>query len=470
MSENLFDSSIYAENNLLSILIKHPEKYFEISFLKPEMLSSVPNRDIFRAIIDYHRSDTTPTYDLLKSYPYYFSKDRGQIDPKEQIDYLWGMNADPNSFPAYENIVVNGFKARTLITITSDIYNKVTSTPKIDELIAGFRNELDRLSENLGSESVVPMSSIVPKILDEIKYRAEHKGVIRGITTGYKQLDAFTSGVNRSNLWIICGRPGQGKTASVCNLIVNQARAGYKPLVFSLEMSKQELGERLVAIESGVSLFVGIRSGILLEHEMERIIKSLDTIKEYPIYLDTKFTPSIDYIENTIRKYKRQYDVDIVYIDYIQILAERDSNSTHELGKFSRRLKLLAVELDIAIVIVSQLNRLVEIRDDKHPILSDLRQSGNLEEDADVVIGLYREKYYVKNSKSDEIEHIIMKQRNGPTGTLMLIFNEETNRISDIMSGIPLYLSKDKHEQTKNQGKQLGKRVSEPAQQEVAEG
>jgi len=193
---------------------------------------------------------------------------------------------------------------------------------------------------------------------------------------------------------------------------------------------------------------------------MERIIKSLDTIKEYPIYLDTKFTPSIDYIENTIRKYKRQYDIDIVYIDYIQILAERDSNSTHELGKFSRRLKLLAVELDIAIVIVSQLNRLVEIRDDKHPILSDLRQSGNLEEDADVVIGLYREKYYVKNSKSDGIEHIIMKQRNGPTGTLMLKFNEETNRISDMKYG----------EQTENQRKQLGKRNSEPAQQEAAEG
>jgi replicative DNA helicase len=211
---------------------------------------------------------------------------------------------------------------------------------------------------------------------------------------------------------------------------MNQAEEGIRSLMFSREMQKQPLMERFISIETGIPLTPNIRMGQLTKTELETISLTLKRIKEYPVFLDTNYSGSLDYVENTVRKYKRLYGIDVVYIDYLQLLAERDENSTQELGRIMRRAKILSLELDIVFAIASQLNRNVELRDNKRPILSDFRQSGNIEEDADLAVGLYRDEYYNQNSKSKgTMEFIINKHRNGPVGIIPLTFKAETNKI-----------------------------------------
>jgi replicative DNA helicase len=170
----------------------------------------------------------------------------------------------------------------------------------------------------------------------------------------------------------------------------------------------------------------------LSPEQLEKIGESAKRIKELPIYIDSCFTADIGYLDTTIRKYRQLHNIDTVYVDYVQLMAERNEQSTHEIGRISRRLKLLANELGIGAVLLSQLNREVEHRDDRRPIMSDLRQSGNLEEDADLIAGLYRDEYYFKDSPNKgTIEFIIRKQRNGPIGTIYLNFVDTTNVVTD---------------------------------------
>ena len=226
----------------------------------------------------------------------------------------------------------------------------------------------------------------------------------------------MTSGKDGGELWIIAGRPGMGKTALMLNMLDTDAKQGKKGLFFSLEMKKQILVERLLAIETGIHLYPNIRMGDLDADELQEIKNTLGVFKHYPIFLDTSFIASLEYLEMMIRKYKYSEDIEVVYVDYVQLLAERDADATQALGRISRRCKLLAEEYDIPIVIASQLNRLVEVRTNKRPILSDLRQSGNLEEDADIVLGLYRDKKYnLKTPDPRLCELGVIKQRNGPT-------------------------------------------------------
>jgi replicative DNA helicase len=175
-----------------------------------------------------------------------------------------------------------------------------------------------------------------------------------------------------------------------------------------------------------------LRLANLTENQLTTVSNTIKEIKDYPIYIDTNFTSTPEYIVSTIRKYHKLYGIKVVHIDYLQLLVERDENSTNELGRLSRQIKLLSNSLGIATVSYSQLNRLVETRVDKRPILSDLRQSGNIEEDADVVIALYRDEVYNPETKyKGVIEFLIRKQRNGPTGVVTGLFDDVTNRIKD---------------------------------------
>lgn len=220
-------------------------------------------------------------------------------------------------------------------------------------------------------------------------------------------------------------------SASIANFALSQGELGIPNLIFSLEMSKQDISERLVAIRSGVDL-TNIKLGLLTTEHMQRIEQAYEEVKSYPIYIDDNFATSINYILATTRKYVRTYGVKVIYIDYLQLLAERSADATNELGRISRSLKLLARELDICVIALSQLNRNLEMRDDKRPIMSDLRASGNLEEDTDIAIGLYRDDVYNKDSKTKGmIEFIIMKNRDGAIGMLPLGFSPATCRLKE---------------------------------------
>jgi len=235
---------------------------------------------------------------------------------------------------------------------------------------------------------------------------------------------------------IIAGRPGMGKTAVMCNSAVEVAKSlqqegkGQSVQIFSLEMNKIGLTERMVSMESGVPL-ADIRLGTISNDQLQKVAETIKKLKDLPLYIDTNFDTDDQYFASMVRKYNKTKGTRIVFFDYIQLASERDANQTAEIGRFTRMGKILANELGITTILFSQLNRAVELREDKRPVLSDLRQSGNIEEDADLVMFLYRDDYYNQKSlNKGEMEHIIRKHRNGPTGSLWYNFGLDTLKVS----------------------------------------
>ena len=222
-----------------------------------------------------------------------------------------------------------------------------------------------------------------------------------------------------------------GKSAWLAKTLLNVTRQGAPCLLFNKEMNMTGIIERWLSIASGVA-FQNIKFGQLSLEQYNRIKHIRKLFEKYPIYIDNNFMGEIDYVTSTIRKYHQLHGVRVVGLDYIQLLVERGEDDTRELGRVSRQLKLVSNELGLSAIILSQLNREVEKRDNKRPMMSDLRQSGNLEEDADIMAALYRDDVYVMNSQfANTIEFIIRKSRNGPIGTMMLNFEKETVNVYD---------------------------------------
>jgi replicative DNA helicase len=216
----------------------------------------------------------------------------------------------------------------------------------------------------------------------------------------------------------------------MCNSSLNTAKLNESNLVFSLEMSNRILTARYWALETGIPI-TDILSGRINQKQLDQVYEAVKKIKDLPLYMTCSFTPSLEYVLATIRQYKKDKDIKRVYVDYLQLLSARDDDQTAELGRITRALKLLAEELGIVIIILSQLNRMLETRPDKRPILSDLRQSGNIEEDVDMAGFLYRDVIYNSNTKDKNImEFLLRKNRNGPIGMVALKFDDPTNIIT----------------------------------------
>lgn len=423
--------NVTAETAVLSIILNSPNKIFDLTILKPYMFSNDINESIFTTCHELIEKGSVPDINLLESY----AKSGNKLDKlggREYLDYIQKQITafDNNNIKEYEKLVANSYKARTLIKVTSGISSStLLNSENVDTAIDNLRKSLDSISESSGGDLTESLNSIVDSSWNVIYERAQNPG-ISGITSGISTVDLVTSGIMPGDVWVVGGRPGSGKSALFCNMVLNQAEHKIKSLLFSREMQKQPLIERFVAIKTGIPLTPNIRMGQLTKAELETISRTLKEIKDFPIFIDANYSGSLDYVENTVRRFKKTGGIDVVYIDYLQLLAERDEGSTHELGRIMRRAKLLALELDIAFVIASQLNRNVEMRENKRPVLSDFRQSGNIEEDADLAVGLYRDEYYNRNSKSKGVmEFIINKHRNGPTGIIPLTFREDTNKI-----------------------------------------
>jgi replicative DNA helicase len=420
-----------SEEAILHIVMNSPDRYFSLSNLRAYMFSVPALSEIYKLIKEANDGKVIPDPHIITQ----MAEGKGVIDEAGGREYLTKIRdlkgINPDNIKAYEMSIISAWKARGVISICSLTPSEIDNVANIDSTILGIRKQLDKLDENTSSDSIVSLESVAEEVWERMKLKKSDPG-ISGISTGWKGLDRLTAGKDGGELWFISGRPGMGKTAMILNMLATDAKQDKKALLFSLEMKRQILVERLLAIETGIHLYPNIRMGNLDDEQLEVIRSALGTFKLYPIFLDTSFIASLDYLEMMIRKYKHSEDIDVVYVDYVQLLAERDADATQALGRISRRCKLLAEEYDIPIVIASQLNRSVEARTNKRPVLSDLRQSGNLEEDADVVLGLYRDKKYNTQTPDPRLtECLIIKQRNGPTGTVWLDFEEETNRFRD---------------------------------------
>ena len=292
--------------------------------------------------------------------------------------------------------------------------------------------------QSRGETSFSSMGEVVVENMNRINQLQQHDGVLTGVPTGFRDLDEVTNGLQRSDLILVAARPSMGKTAFTLNIAQNVAIfAGLTVAFFSLEMSKEQLVNRILSSVSEVSS-EKLRTAQLGPQEWNQVLAAADRMQKAPLYIDDTPGLTVQDMRSKLRRLKVEHGLDLVIVDYIQLMQGRSNgrgseNRQQEISEISRNLKLIARELDVPLIALSQLSRSVESRPDKRPILSDLRESGSLEQDADIVSFLYRDKYYDENSeKGDITEVIIRKHRNGSLKTVELMFQGELTRFRDV--------------------------------------
>ena len=327
---------------------------------------------------------------------------------------------------------------RTSDELTGECYRGADPT---EELFAKAETQLFQLFQESQSTQISSISEVVVQSLNNIEQAAKSKGMVTGIATGFVDLDYKTAGLQPSDLILVGARPSMGKTAFALNLVENIAVKKRIPTaVFSLEMSKVQLSNRILALDSGVSL-QKIRTGNLEDRDWEDLGLSSRRVGEAALYIDDTPGISVQELRSKCRKLKLERGIQLVVIDYLQLMASKGGRSSesrqNEVSEISRSLKALARELDCPVIALSQLSRQLESRDDKRPMLSDLRESGAIEQDADVVMFLYRDEYYTKEKCKEPgiTEVIIGKQRNGSTGTIRLAWIGELTKFQNLETG-----------------------------------
>jgi len=336
----------------------------------------------------------------------------------------------------YANIVQEKSMARKLIRVTEGIANECyLGNENLDTIMNDTEKQIFSLLQNRTAAEYIPISEIVITALDRIEQAANNKSSVTGISTGFTDLDLKTSGLQPADLVLLAARPSMGKTAFVLNIaqyIASHQKLG--TVVFSLEMSKEQLVNRLLSVESRVDAQM-IRNGTLKEAEWLRLVEAAGVIGDSGLIIDDTPGISISELRSKCRKYSLEHGLKLIIIDYLQLMSGSGKNESRqqEISDISRSLKSLARELKVPVLALSQLSRQVEQRPDHRPMLSDLRESGAIEQDADVVMFLYRDDYYNKDTEQKNVaELIIAKQRNGPTGTIELVWLPEYTKFANM--------------------------------------
>ena len=339
---------------------------------------------------------------------------------------------------AYADLVRTKAIRRRLIKASSDIaelgYNEEKS---VQELLEQAEADIFSVSDLSLKQDLISLEHILNESFDRIEELHRNKGSLRGVTTGYRDLDAKTAGLQKSDLIILAARPAMGKSTFASNLAYNIAtQAKQAVLFFSLEMSKEQLVDRMLAEASGVDAF-NIRTGNLSEDDFGKLSDAMGEMAEAPIYIDD--TPGLSVLEMRTKARREAHNrpLGLIVIDYLQLMQtgrrNNDGNRVQEVSEISRGLKLIARELNVPVIALSQLSRSVESRSPQIPQLADLRESGSIEQDADIVMFLYREDYYNPDTENQHItDLIIAKHRNGPTGKIQLYFHPEQLRFMSL--------------------------------------
>ena len=354
--------------------------------------------------------------------------------------YIAGlMDAIPRleNIEQYTKMVKGKSTLRRLITTSNQIIASCFEQEmEPDQIIDAAEKAIFSIAEDRARDGFVDVGSIAHKRLEEIEAMAGRAEMITGIPTGFSDLDKMTAGLQRSDLVIVAARPSMGKTSLALNVAQYAARAGFTVGIFSLEMSSQQLVSRLLCSEAHIDAH-RFRTGYLNRDEWARLAEGLHRLAESRIYIDD--TPGITVTEMRAksRRLKQEHGLDMLLVDYLQLIQGRGRNEsrTNEVSQISRDLKMLAKELNVPVIALSQLSRAPETRTDHRPQLSDLRESGSIEQDADVVAFIYREEMYGATDENAGVaELIIGKQRNGPTGIVRLAFLKEFTRFENLWS------------------------------------
>jgi replicative DNA helicase len=432
---------IEAEQSLLGgILIDNNGLAAALEILRGDEFYRDAHRTIFRAIQELFEHnepvDLVTVADLLT--------EKNEIEGVGGASYLAALTEvvpSAANVPTYAIIVSEKALLRRLIQVANEITSWCYSGGKnADEILDLSESAIFSVTENRIRTSYFPIKDIIKKSIDAIEKLADQQEVVTGVPSKFADLDRLTAGFQPADLIIIAGRPSMGKTALALNIARNAAIAGNVPVgFFSLEMSKEQLAMRLLCAEARVDSHK-IRRGFLTRQEAAKMLSAAGMIMDAPFYIDD--TPAISTLELRAKARRMRADrgVGMIMVDYLQLMRGRENAERRdlEISEISRSLKALAKELDVPVIALSQLNRKVEERSDKRPQLSDLRESGAIEQDADVIAFIYRDEVYNANSPDKgKAEILIRKQRNGPTGDVKLAYIGSYTRFEDLAPFVP---------------------------------
>jgi len=363
-------------------------------------------------------------------------QDKQQLEDIGGVSYLGQLaNAVPTAANVeyYAQIVEEKSLLRRLIRTATQIVSSGYAAPEdVGELLSDAERRIMELSQRRSSSGFVSIRDVLMDVFEQVEFLYHHKGGTTGIPSGFPDLDRMTSGFQRSDLIIVAARPSVGKTTFALNIAQNVGvRAKETVAIFSLEMDAVQLVQRMICAEANVDAG-RLRTGRLEADDWEKLTMAIGTLSEANIYIDDSPVITVSDIRAKCRRLKREKGLGMIVIDYLQLIQGRGrpgENRQQEVSEISRTLKQIARELDVPVIALSQLSRGVEQRQDKRPLLSDLRESGSIEQDADIVAFLYRDDYYDKETeKKNIVEIIIAKQRNGPVGTVELVFLKNFNK------------------------------------------
>jgi len=350
----------------------------------------------------------------------------GKLEAAGGITYITEIcNSVPSTanLQSYIKIVADKSMLRKLIRSSTEIMEKsYNSQDNVDLVIDQAQKKMFDIAEKKNSSDFEPISSVLERGFIEIERLFNNKGAVTGVPTGFPELDAKTSGLQKGDMILIAARPSMGKTTFALNLAENAAlRGGKSVAIFSLEMPKAQLSYKLLCSEANVDM-LKLRTGNLDDKDWENIARASGPLAAAKIFIDDTAGVTVMEMRSKCRRLKMEHGIDLIVIDYLQLMSGSNSESRQqEVSEISRSIKAIAKEMECPVIALSQLSRAVEQRADHRPMLSDLRESGSIEQDADVVMFLYRDEYYNKETEDKNVaECIIAKQRNGPTGTVKL--------------------------------------------------
>ncbi len=425
-----------AEEAVLGSMLIDPDAVIKIAaFLKAEDFYREKNGWIYQAILDLHERREPSDFVTLVD----------ELERRNQLQEIGGtayITALVNSVPTavhvehYARIVERTATLRRLIGAAGQIATLAYEEAEdVNEVVDRAEQLIFNVSERRIRRDLVPVRQIMHGVVDRIEYLHRHKGDILGVPTGFSKLDKLLGGFQKSDLVVLAARPGVGKTSLALNFALNASRRyGQRVAFFSLEMSNEQLVQRLLSSETGINQ-QKLRLGDINEEEWRLLMEAAGELSETMLFIDD--TPAMSALElrTKARRLQAEHGLDMVIVDYLQLMRSdaRVENRVQEISYITRSLKSLARELEAPLIALSQLSRAVESRSDHKPILSDLRESGSIEQDADIVMFIYREEMVKENSERKNIADVIVaKHRNGPTDTVPLYFSRELTKFADL--------------------------------------
>ncbi len=445
--------NLEAESSILGgILLENEAIDRVLEILTSDSFYREAHRKVFRAMMEL--SDRSEPVDIITLGD--LLKAKGELEDVGGSAYLVSLaNTVPTAanIGHYARIVREKDILRHLIHAATGIATRgLEDQGNVDEFLDQAEKAIFDISEKRIKSSFVMLGDMMKDSIKMVEKLYERKEMVTGVPTGFKDLDKLTAGLQPSELIVIAGRPSMGKTALSLNIAAHAAlNSGLGVAIFSLEMAKEQLGLRMLCSEARVD-HSKVRSGYLAEREFPALVIAAGKLAEAPIYIDD--TPAISILELRAKSRRLARDrgkkISLIIVDYLQLMRGigNSQNREQEISEISRSLKALAKELSVPIIAISQLNRRVEDRGDKRPIMSDLRESGAIEQDADVIAFIYREEVYNRNStERGKAEIIVAKQRNGPTDTVRLAFLNEITRFEDLSGRDGFYYDTEEAEE-----------------------